>query len=70
MLVQLARGVLQPVLSLVTVSDDPSQLKSAVTLLLQLLRVCPTADLLTIDTGKHQGQLHDLSELQCFRCCQ
>lgn len=52
-LVQLAKGVLGPVLSLVAVSDDSSQLKSAVTLLLQLLRVCPTADLLSIDTGAH-----------------
>lgn len=48
---QLCRGVLGPVLSLIQGSDDPSELSSAVTLLMQLLRTCPTAEIVSCNTG-------------------
>eukprot|EP00878_Enallax_costatus_P031187 GHUV01034081.1.p1 GENE.GHUV01034081.1~~GHUV01034081.1.p1 ORF type:complete len:419 (+),score=152.25 GHUV01034081.1:1869-3125(+) len=48
---EVCRGVLGPVLSVIQWSDDPSELSSAVTLLMHLLRVCPTSDLLSCNTG-------------------
>jgi hypothetical protein len=48
---QLCRGILGPVLNLMLASDDPSELNSAVQLLLQLLRCCPTADFLACNTA-------------------
>uniref|UniRef100_A0A383VNQ8 Importin N-terminal domain-containing protein n=1 Tax=Tetradesmus obliquus TaxID=3088 RepID=A0A383VNQ8_TETOB len=47
---ELTRGILGPVLHLLLASDDPSELNSAAQLLLQLLRCCPTADLLSCNT--------------------
>jgi hypothetical protein len=42
---------LGPVLNLLLASDDPSELNSAVQLLLQLLRCCPTTELLACNTA-------------------
>lgn len=42
---QLARGILGPLLDLIASTDDPSELQSAVALLLQLLRACPPPEL-------------------------
>lgn len=44
---QICRGVLGPVLNLIMASDDPSELSSAVGLLVQLMRSCPTSNLLS-----------------------
>eukprot|EP00879_Flechtneria_rotunda_P026299 GHRR01028034.1.p1 GENE.GHRR01028034.1~~GHRR01028034.1.p1 ORF type:complete len:348 (+),score=135.44 GHRR01028034.1:116-1159(+) len=51
MQLQLSRGILPPTLTLVQACDDASELNSAVTLLLKILRSCPAADLLSVSVG-------------------
>ncbi|KAF8072465.1 Ipo9 [Scenedesmus sp. PABB004] len=53
---ELCRGVLGPVLALLSASDDPSELNSAVQLLLQLLRCCPTPELLAACAADAPGE--------------
>ena len=54
---QLCRGVLGPVLALITASGDASELGSAVSLLTRFMRTCPPQQLLLCAGGSEQDGL-------------